>query len=180
MTITTGCATVTDRLDELSLRAGRALEARGWMLVTAESCTGGGIAECITRTAGSSAWFDRAFITYTNAAKQEMLGVQSTTLARHGAVAEETAREMARGALNASRADIALSVTGIAGPGGAMPGKPVGMVCFAWALRDGSLQSDTQHFAGDRAAVRRASIEHALQGMLQRVAHPDETRGAPR
>lgn len=180
MTITTGCATVSEALDDLSLRVGRALEARGWMLVTAESCTGGGIAECITRTAGSSAWFDRAFITYTNAAKQEMLGVQPATLQRHGAVAEETAREMADGALRHSRAHIAVSVTGIAGPGGAVPGKPVGTVCFAWALRDAAVCCDTRHFAGDRSAVRRASIEHALQMLLRLAGQPDSAPEAQR
>lgn len=139
------------------------------MLATAESCTGGGIAECITRTAGSSAWFDRAFITYTNAAKQEMLKVRTATLESFGAVSQETAREMAAGALAGSAADITLSVTGIAGPGGATPGKPVGLVCFAWALRDGHCESAQQVFSGDRAAVRQASIVHALTEMMRLV-----------
>ena len=162
MTTTIGCPVVADALDRLSVEAGQLFQARGWMLATAESCTGGGIAECITRTAGSSAWFDRAFITYTNESKTELLAVPAALIAAQGAVSEAVARAMAEGALAASRADLVLAVTGIAGPGGGVPGKPVGFVCFAWALRDGRCLSGHRQFAGDRAAVRRASIEHAL------------------
>ena len=158
---------MSDDLDRLSAEAGVALQARRMMLVTAESCTGGGIGEAITRTAGSSAWFERGFITYINQSKQEMLGVRAETLKTFGAVSEQTAREMALGALSASHAHIAVSVTGVAGPGGEAPGKPVGMVCFCWASREGSLKTETCYFSGGRAEVRRQAITHALQGVIQ-------------
>jgi len=136
------------------------------MIAVAESCTGGGVGEAITRVAGSSQWFERGFIAYTNHAKQDMLKVSAATLLAHGAVSEQTAREMALGALAASRADVSLSLTGIAGPGGATPGKPVGTVCFAWARRAGENQTETRHFSGDRAAIRRQAVEHVLRGIL--------------
>lgn len=158
---------MTDDLDRLSAEVGLALQARRMMLVSAESCTGGGIGEAITRTAGSSGWFERGFVTYTDQSKQEMLGVRAETLDIFGAVSEQAAREMALGALCASRAHIASSVTGIAGPGGETPGKPVGMVSFCWALREGSLKTETCHFSGGRAEVRRQAIIHALQGVIQ-------------
>jgi len=158
---------MADDLDRLSAEVGAALQARQMMLVTAESCTGGGIGEAITRTAGSSGWFERGFITYTNRAKQQMLGVRAETLEDFGAVSEQTAREMALGALSVSHAHAAVSVTGIAGPGGETPGKPVGMVCFCWASKEGSLTTETFLFSGGRAEVRRQAIVHALQGVIQ-------------
>jgi nicotinamide-nucleotide amidase len=146
--------------------ATRAKERRAW-LVTAESCTGGWAAQALTSVAGSSAWFERGFVTYSNAAKQELLGVRSDTLARHGSVSEQAALEMALGALERSRATVALAITGIAGPGGGSPDKPVGTVCFAWARKDRPASAETRHFAGDREAVRRQSVEHALERLLQ-------------
>jgi nicotinamide-nucleotide amidase len=155
-----------DALYQLAEAAGLALKEKGWMLATAESCTGGWVGEAVTAVAGSSAWYDRGFITYTNEAKQEMLGVSTQTLARHGAVSEATVREMAAGVLQHSRAAISLAISGIAGPTGGSPGKPVGTVCFAWAIRDGALKSESRVFPGDRRAVRRQAVEHALQGVL--------------
>lgn len=137
------------------------------MLVTAESCTGGWVAQAITSVAGSSAWFERGFITYSNAAKQEVLGVSKKTLKDHGAVSEETAREMARGALARGCGTIALAVTGIAGPGGGSTAKPVGMVCFAWARKGAAARSETRRFRGGREAVRRQSVVRALEGVLE-------------
>jgi len=149
------------------------LRPSGAMVATVESCTGGLIARALTEIAGSSAWFDRGFVTYSNAAKIEMVGVSPDTLAAHGAVSEPTAREMAVGGLRNSAADIVLAVTGIAGPGGATPGKPVGTVCFGWAHRDGRVFSETRRVPGDRAAVRLATALHALQqALMQRSDDP--------
>ena len=156
-------------LQTLSESVGAQLLSRGEWLATAESCTGGWVAQSITAIAGSSAWFDRGFVTYSNAAKQEMLGVTEATLERHGAVSEATARAMAQGAIAHSRADWAIAITGIAGPGGGSPEKPVGTVCFAWAQRDGGCEAQTCVFAGDRAAVREQSVIHALRGLLARI-----------
>ena len=156
-------------LQTLSESVGAQLLSRGEWLATAESCTGGWVAQSITAIAGSSAWFDRGFVTYSNAAKQEMLGVTEATLVRHGAVSEATARAMAQGAIAHSRADWAIAITGIAGPGGGSPEKPVGTVCFAWAQRDGGCEAQTCAFAGDRAAVREQSVIHALRGLLARI-----------
>ena len=153
-------------MDELARRVGERLAASGQRLATAESCTGGWVAQALTAIAGSSDWFDRGFITYSNEAKQEMLGVRADTLARHGAVSEDTAREMVQGALVRSKSTLALAVTGIAGPGGGSPQKPVGMVCFAWASRQ-SIRAETKHFSGDRESVRRLSVIHALEGVLK-------------
>ena len=155
---------------ELAVRLGQALQGRQWTIATAESCTGGLIAGAITDVAGSSAWFDRGFVTYSNAAKVEMLGVRPETLVTLGAVSEATAREMAAGALARSGADIAVAVTGVAGPAGGTPEKPVGLVCLAWAIRGGALQSQTERFAGDRTAVRAATVERALQGTIERAS----------
>ena len=143
------------------------LTQRGWMLATAESCTGGWIAKCCTDVAGSSAWFDRGFVTYSNAAKQDMLGVRAETLAQYGAVSEAVVAEMATGALRHSQAHIAVAVSGIAGPSGGSPEKPVGTVCFAWAMRNGEVLTKTCQFAGDREAVRWQSVVFALNGILQ-------------
>lgn len=136
------------------------------MLATAESCTGGWVSQAVTSVAGSSDWFERGYVTYSNAAKREALGVPKRILDRNGAVSEQTAREMARGALRKSRAGIALAVTGIAGPGGGVPGKPVGTVCFAWA-RGRKIRSETKRFKGGRGRVRRQSVIHALRGVLK-------------
>lgn len=138
----------------------------GQTLVTAESCTGGWVAQAVTSIAGSSDWFERGYVTYSNAAKCEDLGVAKGTLLRHGAVSEPTARAMARGALAHSRGTIALAITGIAGPGGGAPGKPVGTVCFAWA-RGRRMRSETKRFRGGRNSVRRQSVAHALRGVLK-------------
>jgi nicotinamide-nucleotide amidase len=150
----------------LSRKTGKALEKKGQILVTAESCTGGWVAQAVTSVAGSSAWFERGYVTYSNAAKREALGVRKATLARHGAVSEQTAREMARGALTRGRGTIALSITGIAGPGGGSPGKPVGTVCFAWA-QGRKIRSETRRYKGGRRRVRQQSVVHALRGVLK-------------
>ena len=152
-------------LETLAERLGRELLARGERLATAESCTGGWVAQSVTAIAGSSAWFDRGFVTYSNAAKVEMLGVPETTLERHGAVSEATARAMAQGALAHSRADWAVAVTGIAGPTGGTPEKPVGLVCFGLAAADG-VRTEHRLFTGDREAVRLQATEHALALLL--------------
>ena len=156
-------------LSRLSERVGQVLRERGLILATAESCTGGWVAQVVTHTAGSSAWFDRGFVTYANAAKVEMLGVLPETLAAYGAVSRQTAEEMVRGALMNSNALIALSITGVAGPSGGSPDKPVGTVCFAWCSRGQAPQSDQQLFAGDREAIRHQAVVYALEGLLERT-----------
>ena len=156
-------------LEKLAARLGDQLINRGEWLAVAESCTGGWLAQTVTAIAGSSAWFDRGFVTYSNAAKAEMLAVPETTLARHGAVSEATARAMAQGVLSHSRGDWSVAITGIAGPSGGSADKPVGTVCFAWAARAGGCAAQTCHFAGDRAAVREQSVRHALHGLLTRI-----------
>ena len=155
-----------DALTTLAARVGATLKARGLLLATAESCTGGWVSQAVTAIAGSSDWFERGFVTYSDAAKQELLGVSARTLAGHGAVSEPTAREMAVGALARSRAQLAVAITGVAGPGGGSPEKPVGTVCFAWLRKDGALVAQTRRFAGDRESVRRQSVMAALQGIL--------------
>lgn len=156
----------SDTLTTLATQVGAKLAAQGAMLATAESCTGGWVAQALTAIAGSSTWFERGFVTYADAAKQEMLGVRADTLTTYGAVSEHTAREMAAGALAHSRAQLAVAVTGIAGPGGGSPEKPVGTVCFAWAMKEGALDAETRHFNGDRESVRRQAVIVALQGIL--------------
>jgi len=157
----------SDTLTTLATLVGAKLKARRMMLATAESCTGGWVAQAVTAIAGSSEWFERGFVTYSDAAKQEMLGVSASTLAAHGAVSEETAREMAAGALAHSRAQVAVAITGIAGPTGGSPEKPLGLVCFAWAVEEGALRAETRHFKGNRESVRRQSVIAALQGVLE-------------
>ena len=159
---------MSEDLHGLAQALGAALARRGWKVATAESCTGGLVAGAVTEIAGSSGWFDRGFVTYSNEAKVELLGVAAATLARFGAVSEETAREMAAGALAGSRAKLAVAVTGIAGPDGGTPEKPVGTVCLAWARRAGAVETATHRFPGDRAAVRAATVATALQGLLDR------------
>jgi nicotinamide-nucleotide amidase len=159
---------LSDRqITALARRLGRACAKRGVTLVTAESCTGGGVAEAITRIPGSSAWFDRGFVTYSYESKPELLGVRQGTLERHGAVSEETAREMARGALRRSGAGVSVAITGIAGPGGGTKAKPVGLVCFAWAVRGGPVETWSTRFPGGRGAVRASSITVAIQGLIE-------------
>ena len=153
-----------------------ALLQRGWLLATAESCTGGLIAAACTDVAGSSQWFERGFVSYSNDAKQDMLGVPAALLSQHGAVSEPVAQAMVLGALNHSQAQVAVAVTGIAGPTGGSKSKPVGTVCFAWALpTDGGptvgaetawVKVQTCHFEGDRSAVRKATLHHALSQLL--------------
>jgi nicotinamide-nucleotide amidase len=145
------------------------LRARGWRVATAESCTGGLIAAACTALAGSSDWFDRGFVTYSNQAKSDQLGVDAGLIAAHGAVSEPVARAMAEGALARSAADLAVAVTGIAGPGGAVPGKPVGTVWLAWARRGGATETERLQLDGDRAAVRAQTVARALQ-RLQALA----------
>ncbi|GAB3427604.1 CinA family protein [Massilia solisilvae] len=155
----------TDMID-LATRVGRALEAKRLMLATAESCTGGGVAQAITEIAGSTGWFDAGFVTYSNASKTGMLDVPAALIAQFGSVSEEVAAAMAEGALANSNADVAVSTTGIAGPTGAVPGKPVGTVCFGWSRGD-TTYTERLVFAGDRHAVREQTVAHALQGLLR-------------
>ena len=165
---------VDEELERLAADVGFALQSAGLRLVTAESCTGGWVGEAVTAIAGSSDWFDRGFITYSNAAKRDVLGVAGITLNQHGAVSEETAREMALGALKQSRAQISVAITGVAGPGGGSADKPVGTVCFAWAKNDAALRSERHLLEGDRTEVRRQSVVIALRGILG-LCSQDET-----
>ena len=144
---------------------GQALRQRQWKLATAESCTGGWVAKALTDVVGCSAWFERGFVTYTNESKQELLGVAASIIDQHGAVSELTVREMARGALAHSHADISLAITGIAGPGGGSETKPVGLVCFAWAVRDADICCEQHVFEGERETVRRQAVATALRGV---------------
>lgn len=153
---------------EIITELGGHLRRRGWWLACAESCTGGGIAAALTDIAGSSAWFDRGFVTYSNEAKQDMLGVSGTTLAHFGAVSRETVLEMASGALAHSRAQLSVAVSGIAGPGGGTPDKPVGTVWLAWATQD-LVSAHCARFTGGRARVRAAAVDAALLGLLERA-----------
>ena len=146
-----------------------ALRARGWRLATAESCTGGMIAAACTDLAGSSDWFERGFVTYSNEAKTAMLGVPADLITAHGAVSAEVARAMAQGALQHAPVQLTVAVTGIAGPGGAVPGKPVGTVWLAWATAAG-VHAERLQLTGDRAAVRAATVQAALQRLLQAVS----------
>ena len=155
-------------LQDRASQIGDRLISRNESLVTAESCTGGWVSMLITSVAGSSRWFDRGFITYSNEAKQEMLSVDTQVIEIHGAVSEETARHMVEGAIENSHARAGLAVTGIAGPGGGSDEKPVGTVCFGW-LVDGQCETETCFFSGDREDVRRQSVRHVLTGMLSRL-----------
>lgn len=153
-------------LYELSGRVGDVLKARKLMMAAAESCTGGWIGQAVTMVPGSSKWFDRGFVTYTNEAKQDMLGVSAETLKAFGAVSEQTVREMVAGALARSRAQVAVAVSGIAGPDGGSRQKPVGTVMLAWGERERSIEARSMHFPGDRDAVRRQTVIAALEGLL--------------
>lgn len=151
---------------DLATRVGRVLQQKGWLLATAESCTGGGVGQAVTEIAGSSEWFECGFITYSNASKSELLDVPPALLAQHGAVSEEIAAAMAQGALANSNAHVTVSTTGIAGPGGAVAGKPVGTVCFGWASA-GATHTERLVFSGDRRAVREQTVAHALKGLIR-------------
>ena len=153
-------------MDVLAAQVGGTLKSHGLMLVTAESCTGGGVAHAITDVAGSSAWYERGFVTYSNLAKQQMLGVREATLSQHGAVSEMTVREMVAGALQHSAAQVALAVSGIAGPDGGTVEKPVGMVWFAWGVKNMTCVAHLHHLGGNRAEVRAQAVHIALQGVL--------------
>lgn len=164
---------IEERLDTAALVAELAdlLRARQWLLATAESCTGGLIAGACTDLAGSSDWFERGFVSYSNAAKSELLGVPPALIAVHGAVSEPVARAMAEGALAHSHAQLAIAVTGVAGPGGGSADKPVGTVWFGWAL-PGQVRSERRRFDGNRAAVRAATVHYALQTLAQLIRNP--------
>jgi nicotinamide-nucleotide amidase len=157
---------VSARIDALAVALGEALRARQWMAATAESCTGGLVAGAITAIPGSSAWFDRGFVTYSDDAKHALLGVPLQMVVELGAVSEAVARAMAEGAIERSNAQVAVAITGIAGPGGATAAKPVGLVCFGFALRGAATIVATHRLAGDRNAVREASVQLALEGLL--------------
>ncbi|CAK0766947.1 Nicotinamide-nucleotide amidohydrolase PncC [Gammaproteobacteria bacterium] len=160
-------AIINENLEKLAQRVGEVLKKRKYLLATAESCTGGGIGQVLTAIPGSSLWYERGFITYSNLAKEELLGVSATTLAIFGAVSDVTVMEMANGALARSHAQVALAVSGIAGPDGGSPDKPVGSVHFAWTRQNGPTRVIGHWFSGDRAAVRHQSIVVALEGILE-------------
>ena len=156
-------------LASLSIEVGEVLRKHGLTLATAESCTGGWTAQVVTHTAGSSAWFDRGFVTYANDAKVAMLGVSPETLVSHGAVSLEAAGKMAAGALRNSNALISLAITGIAGPSGGSPDKPVGTVCFGWVGKTAQTSTATSHFSGEREDIRACAVAHALRGLLAQM-----------
>ena len=151
---------------DLARQLGEALLERHWRCAVAESCTGGRVAAAITEIAGSSKWFDRGFVTYTNQSKTDLLGVSQKELATEGAVSESVVRAMAEGALAASQADVTVAISGIAGPGGGSPDKPVGLVWFAWSCRHGETYAASYCFNGDRSAVRSQAVSVALEGIL--------------
>lgn len=159
-------------LSVLATELGLALKSHGWMLSLAESCTGGLVAQTVTSVAGSSAWFDRAFVTYSNSAKTEMLGISEACLQNYGAVSEQTAEAMAIGALNNSHAQIAGSITGIAGPDGGFPEKPVGTVCFAWISKDNPATTSTQHFDGNRQQIRQKAAIFLMTQLIEHINNP--------
>jgi nicotinamide-nucleotide amidase len=164
-------ARVTDEeLHQLATELGDKLRARGWMLATAESCTGGWVGQLLTALPGSSNWYERGFISYANAAKIEMLGVPAEIIDQYGAVSEETASAMAAGALAHSHAQATLAISGIAGPGGGTPQKPVGLVCYGWALEDGTVMSSTCRLDGDREEIRSRAVAAALRGLIDLIA----------
>lgn len=160
-----------EEIIKLAAEVGQALQQKDLLLATAESCTGGGVAQAITEVAGSSEWFDCGFIAYSNDSKTEMLDVSAVLMAQHGSVSEEVSAAMAQGALANSNAHIAISTTGIAGPTGAVPGKPVGTICFGWAMGD-RIVTERKVFSGDRHAVREQTVAHSLQGILHFLKAP--------
>ena len=161
-------STQASGIEELVRQLAARLTEKGWMLATAESCTGGMIAAACTDLAGSSQWFERGFVTYSNEAKTEMLGVPAELIAKHGAVSEEVVRAMAEGAIRHSRAQVSIAVTGIAGPGGGSVEKPAGTVWFSWSV-NAEVQALALLLEGDRAQVRRSSVRHALQQLLKLI-----------
>ncbi|WP_298634178.1 CinA family protein [uncultured Umboniibacter sp.] len=156
------------KFDKLAAALGAELGARDWTVTTAESCTGGLLSAAITAVSGSSAWFEQSYVTYSNASKVSELAVLEATIEQHGVVSEPVVEQMSLGAALASNADCAVSISGIAGPGGATETKPVGTVCFGWAV-DGIVTAETYYFTGDRESVREQSVEIALKGLLQRI-----------
>ncbi|MFZ3173637.1 MAG: CinA family protein [Thiobacillus sp.] len=158
-----------EELHQLAAELGDKLIARGWMLATAESCTGGWVGQLLTSLPGSSQWYERGFITYANAAKIEMLDVPAEVIDEHGAVSEETACAMAAGALAHSHAQATLAISGIAGPGGGTPQKPVGLVCYGWALADGTLMSSICRLDGDREEIRSRAVAAAMRGLIELI-----------
>ena len=161
-----------NRVNALLAQIADVLTARNWRMATAESCTGGWIAKCCTDIAGSSVWFDRAYVTYSYRAKEQMLGVSHDDLVKYGAVSEMIARQMALGARQHSNAAVVVSATGIAGPAGGMPGKPVGLVHFGWCIGEQPVACDAAVFSGDRNAVRQQTVLHALEGIVSRIGGP--------
>ncbi|EKD55509.1 MAG: competence-damage inducible protein CinA [uncultured bacterium] len=157
-------------IQKLSSALGAQLKKRQWKLVTAESCTGGGLAYFVTHVAGSSDWFERGFVTYSNLAKEELLGVKAATLRQYGAVSEETAREMAEGALRHSKGDVSIAITGIAGPSGGTVEKPVGTVWFGLAGNHAKTKTSVHVLSGNREKIREQSIQIALEKLLQFIA----------
>jgi nicotinamide-nucleotide amidase len=157
------------QVNDALVKVAELLTARNWRMATAESCTGGWIAKCCTDVAGSSGWFDRAYVTYSYRAKEQMLGVSHEDLVQHGAVSEQIAWQMATGAKQHSNAAVVVSATGIAGPGGGMPGKPVGLVHFGWCIDDKPAVCDAEIFQGDRNSVRQQTVLHALNGIISRI-----------
>ena len=162
-------------MDKLAVQVGGLLKSHGLMLATAESCTGGGVAQAITEVAGSSAWFERGFVTYSNQSKQQMLEVRESTIRQYGAVSEMTVREMVAGALQHSSAQVALAVSGIAGPDGGTAEKPVGTVWFAWGLKDGETRAQRYQLDGNRSEVRAQAVHIALQGVVNFLNNRTET-----
>lgn len=165
---------VSRDIENMAIQIGSALKSHGLVLATAESCTGGAVASAITDIAGSSEWFERGFITYSNEAKREMLGVAQEILTRYGAVSEAVVHEMVAGALYHSHAQVALAVSGIAGPAGGMPDKPVGTVWFAWGIKGRQCVARLHHLSGSRAEIRMQSVRIAFQGVLELLSQVTE------
>lgn len=162
-----------EHLQALALRLGRLCQQRNLVVATAESCTGGWVAQVITDIPGSSQWFDTGYVTYSNESKQRLLGVPEQVLREFGAVSEETVEAMALGALRAGAANLSVAISGVAGPDGGTPLKPVGTVWFAWAAHGRLLQTALAHFEGDRHAVREQAVQRALMGLIQSAEHLD-------
>lgn len=162
-------------MDILAIQLGGILKSHGLMLTTAESCTGGGVAHAVTSVAGSSAWFERGFVTYSNLSKQQLLGVTEVTLLQYGAVSEATVREMVMGAFTHSNSQVALAVSGIAGPDGGTPDKPVGTVWFAWGIKNSVAHAQRHQLAGNRAEVRAQAVRIALQGVIDLLNQHTQT-----
>ena len=160
-------APTQEMLEALGRELGSALLERGWRMATAESCTGGWIAQAMTATAGSSDWFECGLVTYSNATKVSLLGVEAMTIERYGAVSVETVGQMAQGALRVGAVDVAVAVTGVAGPSGGSPDKPVGTVCFGFAINGRATVTERQVFGGDRSAVRARTVVYALQRLRE-------------